>query len=353
MKEININEELQKGDVFNHDKYIHKPKDLNNKLKQYVMGTIPKGYGINKPILDDVLVCKINEMSACTGKKGRGKTTIHEIFFCAWAMVHNLNFVLCLQENDNSLSKLNMLGYILGDNPKTVLNNNEELYNKAVEWLDERFIYLDDVDTLKEATDTTKGIIDSGKVINGLFCDPVNTFESGWFDSGNSHKDNQKTAAKMLKFSKKICSTFLSQHPTMSGQRSEEDANSYSAENGVFLNKADLTWASNRNSGESVNRISVDNIRNKYTGGGVTHSDNPLLLHWSPYSIDLEHEGEYEKDILQQIRRRYNPLKEVFKDKDVDFSEVSLPNWIEKPVNGSLEDAFGDVSDDVKSDDLF
>ncbi len=318
--------------AFDYKKHISDSGLINEKLKGYVTGSIKKGYGINLPVLDNVIVCKTNEMYACTGKKGRGKTTIQEVFFLMWAMVHNLNFILCLQENDNSLSKMSMLGYILGCQPKDVLANNPELYNTAVRWLDERFIYLKDVDTLKEATEITECIVNDGKKIQALFCDPVNTFDSGWFDTGNTHKDDKKTAKKILNFSQKTCSVFLSQHPTMAGQRAEEDANSYSAEGGYFLNKADFTWAINRNNGDNVNRISVDNVRNKYTGGSVTHRESPLNLIWHPYRIDIEHNGISEENIFQRIRRKYNPLKEVF-----NFNEErigSVPNM-------NVNEAFG------------
>ncbi len=277
-------------------------------------------------------------MFACTGKKGRGKTTIQEIFFLMWAMVHDLNFVLCLQENDNSLSRMNMLGYLLGCNPKEILDNDPELYNKAVNWLDKRIIYLDDIDTLKQSTDVTAEIIKNDRPIQALFCDPVNTFESGWFDTGNSHKDDKKTAKKILNFSQKIYSTFLSQHPTMSGQRAEGDANSYSAEGGYYLNKAHFTWAINRDNGDNINRISVDNVRNKYTGGSVTHLEDPLLLIWSPYDVGFMKEGVQETNVIQRIRRRYNPLKEVFNE----FKEEKQP----LPTVSSSE-AFGDVDGNI------
>ena len=140
-------------------------------------------------------------------------------------------------------------------------------------------------EAFKEALDTTENIIKSGTKVVGLFLDPVNSFDNGWSETGNVHEDEKKASKKILKFSKNICSVFLSQHPTMAGQRQAEDVNSYNAEGGNYLNKAHFTWAINRDNGSSVNRISVDNVRNTYTGGGVTHPDNPLLLHY--YDIFL------------------------------------------------------------------
>jgi len=336
-----FNEEEVKDTIFDYKKFIVSENELNGKLKDYLTGKIKKGYGINKPLLDNVIVCKTKEMFACVGKKGRGKTTIQQIFFLMWAMVNDLVFVLCLQENDTSLSKKDLLGYLLGCKPSDALKNDLELYNKAVKWLDEHFIFLRDIDSFKQATEVTEAIISDGKFVQALFLDPANTFESGWFDGG-SWADEKKTAKKLLKFAKKTCSLYLSQHPTMSAQRREGDVHSADAEGGHLLNKSDFTWVVNRDNGSSQNRITVDNVRNKYTGGGITHPENPLILHWQPYNIDLEHNGQKEMDIIQKIRYRYNPLKEIFINQiGGGFKEkTELP----KP---SINEAFGTGEYDV------
>lgn len=323
--------EVKNEDDFNYKKHIIPKDEINKKLNDYLHGRIPKGYGINKPILDHVIVSKLNEVLACVGKKGRGKTTIEEILLLMWAMVNDLTYVLALQENDVSLEKMNLLGYIFGKNPKDVERENIELYNKGVEWLDNHFIFID-VDDFKTATEVTESLVKSGKKIAGLFLDPVNSFENGWVNTGNQWADEKVAAKKILNFSKRVCTVFLSQHPTMAGQRSPEDINSYSAEGGHFLNKSHFTWAINRDNGSNINRISVDNVRNKYTGGGVTHPDTPLLLEWHPYTINLEHNGEREDDIIQQIRLRYNPLKENF---NINIHEKEIHT-------ATLDEAFGE-----------
>ena len=318
---------------FNYKKHIVNKQKLNEKAKGYRDKTIPRGYKTGIFIIDSIIVMKPNEMHACTGKKGRGKTTIQQILYLMWAMANNLHCVLALQENEEALEKNNMLGYVFGCNPSEIENTNPELFNKVSKWLDEHFIYID-VDTMKEATQVVEGIIKNEHKVDLLFCDPVNSFESGFSETGNSHIDNKITAMKMLKFTKK-CSVFVSQHPTMSGQRSEEDVNSYSAEGGYFLNKAHFTWAINRDNGSNINRISVDNVRNKYTGGDVTHKEFPLQIIWGKYNISACYDGVVEDNVIQQIRKRVNPFNEVFTD--------NLPNVIEKKELPKInpEDAFG------------
>ena len=350
-----LDEELQKElkETFDYKKHLVNVKFLKEGSKRYREGKEPRGYKMGIPIIDDIIVMKPKEMHACTGKKGRGKTTIQQILFLCWAMANNLTCVLALQENEQRLEVNRFLGYCLGENPNITEKENPELFKKVEDWFYNHFIFID-VDTLKEATQVVESLIENGKKVDLLFCDPVNSFESGFSDTGNSHKDDKTTAMHMLKFTKK-CSLFVSQHPTMSGQRSDEDVNSYSAEGGYFLNKSHFTWAINRDNGSNFNRISVDNVRNSYTGGDVTPKDYPLLIEWGKYNINavyynkVGYQYDYtqphkEYDIIQQIRKKFNPFKEVF-TKD-------LPNFIEEKETptGSYNDAFG--NDEPKETDI-
>lgn len=328
----NENNQTDKFDVIDYKKHIVNNDLENERLSDYINGRIPRGYKTGFNALDDVIVCKINEMMACVGKKGMGKTTIEEILLLLWAVSNDLNFCLCLQENDTALEKQNLLGYLLGQNVNEVYKKNKNLYLRALKWIDEHFIFLE-CDTFKEITETVEYIIKNGKKIHGVFCDPVNSIESGWYETGNTYLDDKKTAAKLLKFSKKVCTIFLSQHPTITMQRSNEDVNSYSAEGGHFLNKSHFTWAINRDhKGTNENRISVDNVRNKYTGGSITDPLNPLILMWHPYKIDIinNYYGKVE-DIVRKLVKKHNPFNEIFIDE--------LPNKIEN-IKLNTQEAF-------------
>lgn len=335
-----LDDEIQKEltEEFDYKKHLISKQHLKAKSKRYRDKKEPVGYKMGIRMIDDIIVMKPNEMHACTGKKGRGKTTVQQILFLGWAMANDLHCVLALQENEQSLEVNRFLGYCFGCDPKKVEIENPELFNKVENWFYDHFTFIQ-VDTLKEATQVVNGIKENGGKVDLLFCDPINSFESGFSDTGNSHKDDKITAMHMLKFTK-TCSLFVSQHPTMSGQRSEEDVNSYSAEGGYFLNKAHFTWAINRDNGSNDNRISVDNVRNSYTGGDVTPKDCPLILEWGKYNINIRHYGEQELDILQKIRRMYNPFKEVFSEQH---------NWIEEKKelpNITPIDAFGEPEED-------
>ena len=188
-----VNEGGQKNG-FDYKKHIIGRDKINSRLDDYLNGNIKRGYGIGFDILDGNILAKKNELFACVGKKGRGKTTIEEILFLMWSIANGVKWALCLQENDESLEKMNLLGYLFGCNPKLIQKENKELYNNAVEWIDEHFYFLD-VETFKEALDVTEQMIKNGIDINGLFLDPVNSFDNGFVDTGNSFQD-ERTASK-------------------------------------------------------------------------------------------------------------------------------------------------------------
>ena len=317
--------EYQEDKKFDWKKHIISDSKIKDRAKKYRLGLIPVGMKCGIDIIDDIVVMKPKELHACTGKKGRGKTTIQQILFLMWAMANDLHCVMCLQENKKGLTRNVILGYLLGGDPQYFEKNNEELFNKVDNWISDHFTFLR-VDTVKEACETVKGIKESGRNVDLLFLDPINSFDSGFSNTGNTHIDDKITAMKLLRFTEDFCATFVSQHPTMSGQRSEEDVNSYSAEGGYILNKADFTWAINRDNGSFNNRVSVDNNRNSYTGGNVTNPNNPLIIEWGAYSINAKisctktNTTITELDIIQQVRRRFNPFNEV----------NTTNNWIEE-----------------------
>jgi hypothetical protein len=94
----------------------------------------------------------------------------------------------------------------------------------------------------------------------------------------------------------------------------------YSGEGGWYLNKASYTYYINRR-GKNENEFSVDNVRNKQTGGNTTDIENPVVIYWHPTKIDIGYRmGDTELDVIGQVKRKYNPLNETFKPKK-EFQE--------------------------------
>ena len=310
-------------EVVDYSKFIVSNREANNDLNDFLDGKIAYGYTLGIPCFDKYFVAKKFEFYGIVGKKGRGKTTINQAIQVAHSVANNLIWVVAFQENSEWSMKLNYMNYLLCDFAKEVKNNNRPLFDKALQWVDKHFIFLK-VETIKEALETTKYLINEKQIdVHAVFLDPINSFDSGYYNSGNSYQDMVDTSKKILRHSKDVCSVHVSQHPTMSGQRQEEDVNSFQAEGGAILNKASFTYAINRDSGSSMNRISVDNVRNRHTGGNETSSDNPVLLHWSPTKIGLgtglgvDDTGIQEHNIIHKLKQFYNPLEEEIKQTEV------------------------------------
>jgi len=311
---INENQEEPKENV-DYKKHIIQPDKINSDLQDFNSGKIPRGYKIGIPTLDNHFTFKVNEMMALVGKKGDGKTTIQLALQLCSSIVHDLIYVCAFQENEAWGIKMNCLTHLLGEYQDNILKSNPALHKQASDWFDEHFIFID-VESQKEATEVTKAIIDSGVKVYALIADPINSFENGWSDSGSEHKDDAVAGRKWLRFSKTVCSSFLSQHPTMSGQRQEGAVNSSQAEGGKVFNKAHFTWVINRPRGTNENELIVDNVRYKHTGGNETHPENPVVVHWYPTKIDISYkngDGMY-PDVIGYLIRKHNvfdvPMKE-------------------------------------------
>ena len=335
--QIKINTEPEDENI-DFSKFIVSNSETNTDLNDFLDGRIAHGYTLGFNCLDEYYVAKKFEFYGIVGKKGRGKTTINQAIQVAHSVANNLIWAVAFQENSAWSMKLNYMNYLLCDFAKEVKKKDINLYNRALKFIEEHFYFLK-VESVKEALETTQYLIEEKNIdVHAVFLDPINSFDSGYYSSGNSYQDMVDTSKKILRHSKEVCSVHVSQHPTMSGQRQEEDVNSYQAEGGAILNKASFTYAINRDSGGSENRISVDNVRNRHTGGNETPQDNPATLYWSPTEICLGSllEGRKERNIIGQLKRLHNPLNE-------DFGEEEKHPEIMPTI--TTEQAFGSVDE--------
>ena len=294
-------------ELIEYDKYIVNPDSVNNNVKAFYNGEIPKGYGIGIPCFDEYFVCKRNELYALTGKKGEGKTTIQMAIQIMQSVVNDLVWVCCYQENKDYSQKINYLDYLLGESSKDVEVNNPKLHNLASEWLDSHFIFLK-VEDISTALEVTKHIISKGINVHALVLDPINSFVSGFPSVGSGYENGVESARRVQRFCEEYCSVYVSQHPTMTAQRADKPVSSYDAEGGWWNNKADTTFTINREKGTSLNDIGVENVRTKHTGGKRTDPDNPLIIHWRMAVIDIIQGGNKHINVIQYLIRKHNPL---------------------------------------------
>jgi len=321
-------------DDFDYKKYIVNSDAINQKVEDFYKGKIKKGYGIGISCFDNHFVCKEKSLYALTGKKGKGKTTINKLIQLMQSIVNDLIWVVAFQENSDWGNKIEYIQYLLGDFAHDIKKNDPQLYKKASDWIDRHFIFLD-VETIEEAIKVTEYLVRDGVDVHALLLDPVNSFEFGYKDTGNTYSDGVYSSKKVLRWCKKNTSIYVSQHPTIRAQREKNVVSPFDAEFGFWNNKAHFTWCINRDEGTSENIISVWNVREKLTGGNPTHIDEPLIMDWFPTKINIRKGGEVYENVIQYLLRKHNPLKHELQ---------YLPETKEIRINPN--DAFG-IDDEI------
>ena len=333
-------EEIPKApeDKIDYNKFIVDNEGINKTVKSFFNGDIKKGYEIGIPCFDEHFVCKENELYALTGKKGGGKTTINQAIQIMHSIVSDLIWVCAFQENSDWGQKINYLNYFFGEFAKDVEKNKPDLYKKVSDWIDAHFIFLD-VETIKDALDTTKFLIENGTKVHALVLDPANSFQSGYANTGNGYADGVETARKVLRFTEKECSVYVSQHPNISAQRNDDKIiTSYDAEGGWWLNKASFTFVLHREKDTNLNHIIVEDVRNKHTGGSRTSQENQLIIDWQVTTINIIRGRETYENVIQYLVRKHNPL-------NIDYEY--LPETKEIIPTIKLSEAFEGVSDEI------
>ena len=322
---------IQPDETNDYSKYIVNPESINKTVKRFFNGEIKRGYEIGISCFDQHFVCKENELYALTGKKGGGKTTINQSIQIMQSIVNDLIWVVAFQENSDWGQKLNYLNYFFGENAKEVEKNNPEYYKQVSDWIDEHFIFLD-VEDIKTALEVTKYLINKGINVHALVLDPVNSFQSGFQNTGNGYADGVETARKVLRFTEKFCTVYISQHPNITAQRNKDKIiTSYDAEGGWWLNKASFTWVIHREKDTNLNHIIVEDVRNKHTGGSRTSEEDQLIIDWNVTKINILRGSERYENVIQYLLRKHNPL-------NVDYEY--LPETKEILPNQSVNDAF-------------
>ncbi|WP_166387728.1 hypothetical protein [Polaribacter sp. 11A2H] len=294
-------------DDFNYKNHIVNSNSINENVEKFYKGEIQKGFEIGIPCFDKHFVCKEKSLYALTGRKGDGKTTIYKIIQLMQSIVNNLVWVVAFQENSDWSSKVEYLQYFLGDFAIDIKKSNPKLHKMASDWIDQHFIFLD-VETIEEAIKVTECLIKDGVNAHGLFLDPVNSFEFGYKDTGNTYNDGVYSSKKVLRWCKKNISIHVSQHPNMTAARNnDKEIYPIDAEFGFWNNKAHFTWTVNR-SEQNNNVISVHNVREKLTGGSSTKSHEDLIIEWFPTKINISKGNEVYENVIQYLVRKHNPL---------------------------------------------
>ena len=342
LKQIEDRENISKEFTdFDYKKHIVNPSEIDSTIQDYYSGKLKRGYGIGIPCFDKHFVCKEKSLYALTGRKGKGKTTVYKWLLLMQSIVNDLIWVVAFQENSEWGIKVDLIQYLLNDYAKDIEKHKPELYAKASKWIDKHFIFLD-VETIEDAIKVTECLITKENInVHAILLDPINSFEFGYKDTGNTYQDGVYSSKKILRWCKKNISVHVSQHPNLTaGRNKEKEIVPIDAEFGFWNNKAHFTWCINRQQDSDENIISVWNVREKLTGGEPTNSNEPLIIEWFPTKINIKQGSEVYENVIQYLVRKHNPL-------NYDFEPLPELNELNTLPNIEPKDAFDDDDDDV------
>lgn len=263
---------------------------INNDLFRFLETPESFYYKTGIELFDEVFCYKKNEFYLMTGKKGAGKTTINQIIQLIGSFYCGLKWIVCYKENTEWASKFNLLSLILKNNVWKIYKNERTKLAEALSFIDKHFFFIE-AENVKDILEKTKSLIEKKQNIYGVVIDPINSLSSGYESKGNGYQDGVELASKILNFSKKYCSVYLSQHPTMTGQRSQEKITSFDGEGGWFLNKASFIYSNNREANSNLNHLTIESVRNKLTGGNTTNGDD-IIINWSPTIITVKRDSD-------------------------------------------------------------
>lgn len=305
-------------------KYIYSWDRIDEELDDWFSGRVKLGLGTGIKKLDHWFKFKQNSLYLCTGKLGRGKTTIQQFLFVMAAMVNDWKWLIVCMENSKMDFAENLISFVLKESASDVRKYDRKKYQIARNFVFEHFQFVTgEVDNIDMLLSVAKEYHKTFP-FDAMFIDPINSIQpkkgSDWdFTTGVG------AASKILRFREEVASVFVSQHPIMSKQRESGAPSSADGEGGYFANKADFAFVLDRASGSNETTMKIDKVRNRKSGGNETDQDNPIRIIYNfstihinvPYQLDGAIHYEYIRETLPDLDYGDNLKKNDFFDEEL------------------------------------
>ena len=285
-----------------------------SKIDDFHEGRVELGVKTGIDFFDKHFMWKKNELYLLTAPKGRGKTLVTSALQVLAEICADWTWIISAQENKVEDYKENLFKYYTHRDTKELKAQDLVLYKKIQDYIDRKYIFLTGIDTVEEALVTTKFIVNRNKNKSyALFLDPINSFMAGFGYSGQvEYSNGHEIAKKVLDFSLKYCTVFVTSHTIIKKQREGMIlSESVFGEGGWWLNKASFTMGLNREQGTNDNVLNIDNVRNRKTGGSETFKSNPIVISWKGYDIDIsmkENESDVRYDVIGMLQEKFNKV---------------------------------------------
>ncbi|MGB3491887.1 MAG: bifunctional DNA primase/polymerase [Elainellaceae cyanobacterium] len=276
-------------DELNDLSFISWPGEDEEKLEQFIDGTIPLGLSFGWPELDDYYVYKDNSLNFVLAFEGVGKTFMMLHKLAALATLYGKKFAICCGENDVSTVKRYLLEALCGKPVSAYKHNRHELQLFSDFMNAHFFIFKNEtfytVEDVLERADRLRAKYD----LDGIFIDPFSYFKK---PASNVYNYNDDLLSRLNIYSKKEMTIFMSVHPITEATRAPRDAEGYlkppshydAIGGNMFANRCDGFLVYHRITNHRVPQlkrmmdIRSAKIKDYSTGGSVTPANESTAL---------------------------------------------------------------------------
>lgn len=220
----NAKEKKDDEDSLTDLSFISWAGENEEKLDQFIDGTISLGLSFGWPELDPYYVYKDNSLNFVLAFEGVGKTFMILHKLASLATLYGKKFAICCGENDVSTVKRYLLEALSGKPVSYYKDKRQELqlfkdfmYAHFYIFKNETFYTVEDV---LERADILRAKYD----LDGIFIDPFSYFKK---PASNVYNYNDDLLSKLNIYAHNEMSVFMSVHPITEATRAPRDAEGY------------------------------------------------------------------------------------------------------------------------------
>ena len=292
---------------------------LNEKLLDVKYDRIEQGLGLGVEEVDEWLRFKRGAFNICVGHANVGKTTTILYLMLAYAMKHNIKWLIFSSENTDYSIARKLLEFRTAE---PIQKLPDAIIKQELEWINNHFkiMQVDKIYTARLLMDEAKAIKDAWDY-DGLLIDPYNSLakDAKLLRSVGGHEYDYQIASEMRLFCKdNNVAMWLNAHAVTEALRKVHDKDHEFAGfpkppgladvegGGKWGNRADDVVSIHRYTQHPdrwmVSDIHVKKVKETETGGRPTNYDAPISLRMQPGNVSYTVAG---KDIIKPPI--YNP----------------------------------------------
>lgn len=306
---------------------------LKEKILDVKYNRIEQGLELDVEYIDEYLRFKKGTFNIAIGHANVGKTTVILYLMLAYALKHNLKWLIFSSENTSYSVARKLLEFKTG---RTVQKLQDEQIEYELQWIDDHFkiIEVEKVYTARDLMKEAGGILEEWK-FDGMLIDPYNSLakDPTLLRSIGAHEYDYQIASEMRLFAKQNNVTlWLNAHGVTEALRRVYEANHEYAGlpkpcglasvegGGKWGNRADDVISIHRMTQHptlwNVSEIHVLKVKETETGGRPTSSDAPIALRMEAGNVKFTVAG---MDVIKRQPIVDNPKAGIEPPKELLF----------------------------------